>query len=127
MVNGAATAAIVVSSMGIYSVTVTNSVGCTASDTVLVAIVVSTNDQNDQYSLSIMPNPTNDLVNIICVGSATSSVQVLDKLGRTVAKDNVFLKDGTTRILNIGQLPAGTYFIKIIGEDFIKTVPIIKQ
>lgn len=125
--TGAATPTIVVNSMGIYSVTVTNLVGCTSSDTVLVAIIVSTNDQNSQYDLSILPNPAHDLVNIIGVGSATLSVQVLDKLGRTVAEDNAVLKDGTTRILNIGQLTPGAYFIKIIGEDFIKTIPIIKQ
>ena len=125
--TGATTATIEVSSMGTFTVTVTNPMGCTASDTILVTIIVSTNDPNEPFSLSIMPNPAHDLVNITCLGSATSSVQVMDNLGRTVARDPAFLKDGATRMLDIGHLPPGTYFLKIIGEGFFKTVPIIKQ
>ncbi len=125
--NGATTSSIVVNSMGIYAVTVTNLAGCTASDTILVTIVVSTIDQNELFNLSIMPNPTSGLVSITCTGSSTTAVQVLDNLGRTVASDNTFLKDGATRVLDIGQLSSGTYFIKIIGEFFFKTVLIIKQ
>ena len=125
--TGATTATIVVNSAGIYSITVTNLANCTASDTILVTIIVSTADQNEHFSLSIEPNPTSGLVSITCTGSSTTAVQVLDNLGRIVAGDYAFLKDGATRVLNIGQLPPGTYFIKIIGEGIIKTVPIIKQ
>ncbi len=125
--TGAATPTILVNSMGTYTVTVTNSEDCTATDEILVTIIVSTNEQNEPFNLSIMPNPAHDLVNIICVGSATSSVQVIDNFGRTLINDNVFLHDGATRILNIAQLPQGTYFIKIIGDVFFKPVPIIRQ
>ncbi len=125
--TGAATAIIEVNSMGVYAVTVTNPAGCTAADSILVTIVVSTNVQNDQFRLSIMPNPVHDLVSIICLGSTTSSVQVLDNLGRTLVEDNAFLIDGATRMLNLEQLPPSTYFLKIIGNGFIKIVPIIKQ
>jgi hypothetical protein len=125
--NGATNATIMVNSMGIYSVTVTNPANCTASDTILVTIIVSTTDPNEHFNLSIVPNPTSGLVSITCAGSSTTAVQVLDNLGRTITEDNAFLKDGATRILNIGQLPPGTYFIKIMGDHFFKTVPIIKQ
>ncbi|MEI6408237.1 MAG: M60 family metallopeptidase, partial [Bacteroidota bacterium] len=125
--NGATTDRIVVNSMGIYAITVTNLAGCSASDSILVTIIVSTTDQNEHYKLSIEPNPTSGLVSITCAGSSTNTVQVMDNLGRIVAEDNTFLKDGATRILNIGQLPAGTYFIKIMGVGILKIVPIIKQ
>ncbi len=127
--TGATTATIAVNSMGIYSVTVTNSAGCTASDEILVTVIVSTGDQNERFSLSIMPNPTRDLVHIICLGSATSSAQVIDNLGRTVVEDNAFLNDGATRILNIGHLPPGTYFLNLTTEKNQKkaTLKILKQ
>jgi hypothetical protein len=125
--TGSTTATIAVNSMGVFTVTVTNSAGCTATDEILVTIIVSTIDQNGQFSLSLMPNPTQDLVNIICTGSATTSAQVLDNLGRLVYSDHVFVQDGDTRSLNIGHLPPGTYFVKIIGEGFVKTIPVIKQ
>jgi hypothetical protein len=125
--TGEMTATIVVNSMGTYTVTITNPAGCTASDTIVVMIIVSANEQNDPFSLSIMPNPARDWVNIRCVGSATASVQVLDNLGRAVIEDNAFLQDGGIRVLNIAHLLPGVYLLKIIGEGFIKTESIIKQ
>jgi hypothetical protein len=125
--TGAVTPTIEVNSMGIYAVTVTNSEGCMASDSILVTTIVFTSAPIDQYSLSIIPNPTHDLIHIICVGSATASAQVMDNLGRIVVCDNSILEDGATRILNIERVSPGAYFIKIIGEGFSKTVSIIKQ
>ena len=125
--TGATTATILVNSMGTYTVTVTNSEACTATDEILVTINVSTHEQNEPFNLYIMPNPAHDLVKIICVGIATSSAQVIDNFGRTLISDNSFLQDGATRILNLSQLPQGTYYIKVIGDVFFKTVPIIRQ
>jgi hypothetical protein len=125
--TGATTATIVVNSMGTYAVTATNAFGCTASDSVVVTIIVSTNAQNNPYILSIMPNPAHDLIHITCTGSSTTAVQVIDDLGRIVIQDNAFIKDGAIRVLDVGQLPTGTYFIKIIGEAIFKTALIIKQ
>jgi hypothetical protein len=125
--TGATTATIVVNSMGIYAVTVTNLAGCTASDSVSVTIIVSTNDVRERINVSISPNPTSGLVRITCAGSATTSAQVMDHLGRTVAEDNTFLKDGATRVLDIAHLPPGAFFVRVAGEGFVKTFPIVKQ
>jgi hypothetical protein len=125
--TGATTETIEVNSMGIYSVTVTNSAGCTASDEILVTIIVGAEEHQRPVGLSVLPNPTRDWIRIVGQGSATSSVQVLDNLGRTVAHDYTFLKDGAVRNLNLEHLPPGIYFLKIMGEGFLKTVPIVKQ
>jgi hypothetical protein len=125
--TGATTSQIVVNSMGSYSVTATNEYGCTASDTVLVSIIVSTSEQNIKDILSIMPNPSHDLVSIICYGSSTKTAQVVDNLGNIVIEDNAIVEDGATRVMDIGHLPPGTYLIKIVGAAFFKTALIIKQ
>jgi hypothetical protein len=125
--TGATTATIVVNSMGVYAVTVTNVAGCTASSSVAVTITVSTSDLNERINLSISPNPTSGLLQITCSGSATTSVQVMDYLGRSVAQDNTFLPDGSTRVLDIGHLPPGAYFVRVAGEGFVKSFPIVKQ
>ncbi len=125
--SGATTATIVVNSTGIYGVTVTNMAGCTASDSVAVTITVSTNDLKEQINLSISPNPTSGLIRISCAGGVATSAQVIDNWGRTVAEDNSFLKDGTSQILDIGHLPAGTYFLRVTAEGFVKSLPIVKQ
>lgn len=125
--TGATTPIIVVNTMGVYIVTVTNMEGCKASDTLVVTITVLANDLNEWTKLSIMPNPTSGLLQISCAGSATSSVQVLDNLGQTLVQDFSILRAGAVRVLDISHLAPGTYFIKIIGDGFSKSVPIIKQ
>jgi Secretion system C-terminal sorting domain len=125
--NGAMTSNIVVNSAGIYTVTVTNAAGCTATDTISVTIITATDEQNEAFKISILPNPTHDVLHIIGVGKSTNSVQVLDNLGRVVMADFTVLKDGETRVLNIENLPPAVYFLKIMGDKFTKTVSIVKQ
>lgn len=127
--TGATTATIGVNAPGIYTVTVTNAAGCTASDTLVANTMIATrtSNQTEQFKLFITPNPTTGLVSVTCTGGSTSAVHVLDNLGRIIIMDKTFLKDGESRVLNVGLLPQGMYFIRVIGKDFFKTEPIIKQ
>lgn len=124
--TGDSTATIVVYSMGTYSVTVTNSFGCTASDMVIV-MTTSTTDLDSKYEITVFPNPTQQAVNIKCEGSATTSVQVFDNLGKLVLEDASFAPDGTLRTLFLDKAPSGMYYLRIVGEGFAKTISIVKQ
>jgi Peptidase M60, enhancin and enhancin-like/N-terminal domain of M60-like peptidases len=77
--------------------------------------------------LNITPNPTHDFVHITSVGNDISAMQIIDNLGRVILEDLTPLKDGETRILNLTELPPSNYFIKISGEGFNKTVPLVKM
>jgi len=125
--TGATTPTITVNTMGTYSVTVTNSAGCSAADAVDVTIITSTSAPDNRYKISVTPNPAHDYVNITCEGSATSSVQIIDNLGRVIAEDHTFALDGAIRTVSLENMPSGTYYLRIVGNDFVKTVSIVKQ
>ncbi|MBC7774259.1 MAG: T9SS type A sorting domain-containing protein, partial [Phycisphaerae bacterium] len=73
------------------------------------------------------PNPTNDLLFITCQGSSTSSVQVIDNLGKVIFKDNAFVPDGTLRTISLKKMPSGSYYVRIVGDGFARTIPVIKN
>ncbi|MBV6439443.1 MAG: hypothetical protein EPGJADBJ_01083 [Saprospiraceae bacterium] len=125
--TGANTPTITVNSMGTYSVTVTNGSGCTATDAVVVTIIVSTADLDSKYKLTVSPNPTQGTLNIRCEGSITTQVQIFDNLGRLVLEDNSFVPDGASRTLLLDKLPSGTFHLKIAGNEFVKIVSVVKN
>ncbi|MCC6768853.1 MAG: T9SS type A sorting domain-containing protein, partial [Bacteroidia bacterium] len=111
----------------VYFVTVTNNAGCTATDAVVATIIVSTDNPDDNYRITVTPNPTYDVVSITCGGSSTSLVQIIDNLGRVVAEDYAIVLGGAIRTLNLAQLPASTYHLRIVGKGFVRTISIVKQ
>ncbi len=124
--TGATTPTITVNTAGSYTVTVTNSAGCTASDTVIVSATTSTNDPSDAFKIFIRPNPTSDILLVTCEGSPTSLLQVIDNLGKVVLEDHSMVSDGATRTLHLGRLPAGRYNVRLVGKGFSKTVVVVK-
>jgi hypothetical protein len=125
--TGATTSTITVTSMGTYSVTVTNSSGCTATDAVVVTVTTSTNDQDNKFKITVSPNPAQDIIYIRCEGSSTTSVELIDNLGRLLIKDNSFAPDGAIRTVEVEKIPAGTYHLKVVGRGFSKMASIIKN
>ncbi len=124
--TGETTSTIVVYALGTYTVTVSNEAGCTVTDNIVI-MTTSTSDPNDRYSISVSPNPTNNLLSVRCHGASTSEVQVFDNLGKVVFKDNGFVPDGVSRTISLKTLPAGSYFLRIVGDGFAKSVPVIKN
>jgi hypothetical protein len=122
--TGATTQTITINAMGTYSVTVTNNAGCTASDSV-VAMTTSAHSPVNDYKISASPNPASDLIYIKCEGSATTSVVLIDNLGRILLQDHSFAPDGSIRSLQLGQIPDGVYYLKVTGKDFSRTISII--
>ncbi len=68
-------------------------------------------------NVRVIPNPVKDQMNISCVTTEASmtEVMVIDLMGRTVLQKNFgFQPKGTFNgMLNVSELPAGTYFVKI--------------
>lgn len=120
------TPSITVTTTGTYSVTVTNSFGCMASDAIVVTVLVSTDNERDQFKITAMPNPANDVLHIKCEGRSTTSVKLLDSTGRLLIQDNSFAPDGAIRTLRLENIPAGTYFLEVGGRDFREVITIIK-
>ena len=125
--TNATTPTITVTVGGVYSVTVTNSDGCTATDAVVVNVITSVEDPSSKLRITVFPNPTNDVVYITCEGGATLSARVVNVLGEQLLIDTTPIPDGEVRTLSLSDLSAGYFFVEVIGEDFRKMTPFVKQ
>ena len=123
--TGEITPSIQVDSSGTYTVTVTDAFGCSNSASITITIT-SIFDQENGLNILIAPNPVREVLHITCTGQATTSVRIIDNLGRVVLEDRVVVPDGATRTVNMVPLPAGTYSIQITGMHLVKTARIVK-
>jgi hypothetical protein len=124
--TGETTNSIVVDSMGIYSVTVSNSNGCTAEDSVLVTIVTSVHFDLEELGIQVFPNPAREMININSKKLQIDNISLLGQDGRVLLISEAHLNPGDQKSLDIQSLSPGTYFVKIQCREKIFTVPIMK-
>ncbi|MCW8897561.1 MAG: PKD domain-containing protein [Flavobacteriales bacterium] len=112
-------------STGSYNVclTVNNAGGCTNSycDSVTYTSTIGINEQNAS-SLSIFPNPVNDILTIENVAFNIDEIIILDITGKTI---KTVLP--TNNKINVSALADGVYFIKIISNNQQLTTKFIKN
>ncbi len=117
-------------------VTVTDSNGCTGTDsTVSVTILnLGTNDANiAKYGLNVYPNPftTDATIDFNLIKQSEVSIRVFDMIGRTVAQsDRGSLAQGkqSVSLSDLGfNAQAGAYMIQIRIDDVIITKQLIRQ
>ncbi|GEM_PF-766443 len=75
-------------------------------------------DFTENISLLLYPNPTNDILNLEINKTNIQNIyfMIMDINGRLVKEDNL----GESRIINVSELPSGTYFIRtVIDRDEI--------
>jgi hypothetical protein len=111
---------------GLYTVTVTDSEGCTASASIAVEVITSETSLSGKVDIIVAPNPVEDVLNINCKGLAISYVHVMDNLGRLLISDRTYTAEGGTRTLYLGDLSSGVYYVQVGGEGFVKTVRVVK-
>ena len=124
--TGETTPIIQADTSGIYTVTVTDDEGCSASASIMVEVLTADGNPRHEMDLIVAPNPVDDVLNITYKGLVTSYVNIMDNTGRILQADRTVLPEGTTRTINMARLPAGVYYIQIGGDGFVKTVRIVK-
>jgi hypothetical protein len=71
---------------------------------------------------SIFPNPATDFVNVQVQWAGENGdadVQIVDASGKVVASQTVALGKGqSTHKMQVGQLPAGSYWVYLAGQDW---------
>ncbi len=110
--------------VGTYKVVVTNSLGCTGSDTVQVFSLSAANVSTDDHLISIYPNPTNGLLTIryTLLYDEHVSIQLSDMSGRTVRdlKRKEKQAKGThtlTMDMNTFNLSDGLYMVRFSNDE----------
>ncbi len=93
---------------------------------VSVSIVLGTEDL--RYSMTIYPNPVNDMVQIVWGENWNGEVlvEVLNLLGAKVISQTIEISKSTSEI-NISQLNSGVYMLKASNQDKTNLIKLIKQ
>ena len=120
--NTSATTTIIVVSPTVtttYTVSGTGLNGCTNSTTITQNVSQCTSIQdlpNDSFSVIIYPNPASDLLNIDLRNSNIDKgiLQIINTLGKVVVSEAF---NSNNLKININNLTAGIYFVKITSEN----------
>ena len=92
--------------------------------------VTSTPLKNDQFfanNFSIQPNPVSDVFSVTAKNNvAIENIKVMDINGRIVSENNNTNGSDAMQV-NIGELNAGVYFVKVQSELGVGTSKIIKK
>ncbi len=129
--TGDETSSILVDSSGIYIITVTNEIGCDASDTIIFENV-STNILNyNPNMIELFPNPTNNYINIftenLLIPNELSSKKFLFELfdhnGQIVLNKFININES----LDLSKLNKGIYIYKYHLNEEIRSGKIIKN
>ena len=75
-------------------------------------------------SVSLYPNPANDVINVQCTMYDVQMVEVIDVYGKLIQTLNV--TDNPTSI-NVSNLASGMYFVRVTTEEGVATKSFIKK
>jgi len=70
-------------------------------------------EQEENFSISVFPNPASDRLNIASSGARVEAIAIFDVSGRQI------LSGGDEQQINISGLPDGTYLINIVTDKGI--------
>ena len=124
--NGSTTEDITNVAAGVYTLTITDALGCITTGTYIVQNITGIADINViTQGLQVYPNPTRDNVTISIDGFVIQKVKVVNVLGQIVYEE----EPKTSNIeINTTELNQGTYFIQVLvdGNLVTKKLKVIK-
>ncbi len=122
--TGQITQVAVVLPNGIYSVTVTDSKGCTAIGATTISCSSGVNELSDPSIISIYPNPSNGMVEVSVTTGNINAIEVLNLLGQRV----YLMSNERTQMSNsvdLSSQSSGVYFMRVNTELGTATKKII--
>lgn len=95
-----------------------------------INLTSGTSDLNDELSMNLYPNPTNDFINLSVAGSQnqTVSIDIVNLLGSKVMDcgGKQVLSNGVKHI-DVTALPRGIYFLNIVTDNRNKAIRFVKK
>lgn len=101
---------------GTYYVTVTDSSGCTETDSVFVSMYSGIRNSTLYSEIYLYPNPVDDALNISIPLSSVKQVRIMliNSTGREIQlPEKEIAKDEDLLIINTGNFSSGIYYLKI--------------
>ena len=111
-------------SSGIYAVIVTQN-GCTESSLCINFILTGTKELSDDHIIRIYPNPAKEEITVDLGRMNASKLTLLDTQGKLLYTSEV--KNNNIMMIDLKDISKGVYFLKVIGDDMVKTYKVIKQ
>ncbi len=107
-----------------YTVTGTDTKGCSSTATITAVVSACTSIKEEQHTamFRLMPNPASTEVNI--ESPVEGSWRIADLAGRIVLDGNM---QAGNQSVNISTLPAGIYLVRLQTQDSDRTVRLIKE
>jgi len=114
---------------GNYWAVYTNSNGCVSpnSDTVTISdITIGVNESNNEFQISVYPNPNSGIFNIQIGNSnfSNANIEILDITGKVILSEMMM---ANYKQIDLAHQSNGLYLLKIRINDEISTMKIIKQ
>jgi len=109
---------------GNYYVMVTDENGCESVSGVFNYTVIGIEDTEVQNVISVFPNPFNSTLYIQNLSVGNHQVVLMNALGQTLMRTQI---STTTAQIDLGQLAAGVYFLKIETASGSQVLKIQKQ
>lgn len=82
-------------------------------------------DEAEELTVSFYPNPTIDVLTYNLNGAnGNTNIDLFDMNGKVVASD---IAQGTRGTMDVSNLPAGIYTVRIVNENSVTTARMIKQ
>ena len=115
---------------GLYSLSITDANGCTATSNQVQVSLVGVEELQEGLSFSIYPNPTNGNIFIRSDKSVQGKIKiaVCDLLGRELLViSNKINQSGEVWPIDLTNFACGVYVVRVLGEKQIWEKPIIKS
>ena len=122
--NSGTTSTINALSTGLYIVTVTDSLGCTQIDSVMVGSSAAIDENVMENEILIYPNPADEFVKIESKGSALGMVEIRDIQGKLIAD---FITKNSVYTINTYGWSVGIYLVKVYKGSGNKTYKLVKK
>ena len=126
--NGGTTSTISGLMPGVYSVIITDSLGCTFYDTITVTYIDGIAENNFPGTANLFPNPNNGsfTLDVNMNASADLYIEIVNLLGEKLTAERRIVYGNTIMKFDLG-LPAGTYLVRLSTSEGSRIIPLIIQ